>query len=120
MKAAVSHRRSINAEVMEYVIPPIKDMLVLGRNAPIGCIALRRSLELLIKTPYEHIEIADDDILSDILVRAALLRRLPREELISFVLKDIRPMMGADEVLHVTLDVKVQIQSRVHEVTQTG
>ncbi len=120
MKAAVGHRRSVHAEVMEYVIPPIRDMLILGRNAPIGCIALRRALELLIKSPYEHIEIADDDILSDILVRSALLRRVPRDELIRFVLKDIRPMMGSDEILHVTLEVKVLIQSLAHEATQTG
>ena len=120
MKAAVGHRRSVHAEVMEYVIPPIRDMLILGRNAPIGCIALRRALELLINSPYEHIEIAEDDILSDILVRSSLLRRFPREELIRFVLKDIKPMMGPDEVLHVTLDVKVQIQTRVDEIAQAG
>jgi hypothetical protein len=120
MAAAVSHRWTISAEVMEYAIPPIRDMLVLGRNATVGCIALRRALELLIKSPYEHIEIAGDDVLSDILVRSALLRRVPREELIRFVLKDIRPMMGSDEILHVTLEVKVLIQSLANEVTQTG
>lgn len=120
MAAVANHRWTISAEVMEYAIPPIRDMLILGRNSPVGCIALRRALELLIKSPYEHIEIPDDLVLSDILVRSALLRRVPKEELIRFVLKDIWPMMGSEEVLHVTLEIKVQVQTRAHEDTQTG
>ncbi|WP_297477313.1 hypothetical protein [Ferrovum sp.] len=64
MAAAVSHRWTISAEVMEYAIPPIRDMLVLGRNATVGCIALRRALELLIKSPYPTFNEIDGNVVS--------------------------------------------------------
>lgn len=97
----------VYAEVSEYVLPPIKDMLVLGKDAPIGCIAMRRALELLMKTPYEHIEIVGDDIIGDLLVRQSLLRRLPKESLLEFVMHDIKSLLDPEEVLHVELNIKV-------------
>lgn len=104
-----SSRCRINAVVSEYLIPPIKDMLVLGRNAPIGCIAMRRALELLVHAPYEHMELESDEVIGDILVRKSLLRRVPRECLMDYVLREIKPLLGPEEVLHVELNISIMI-----------
>jgi hypothetical protein len=101
-------RNALTARITEYEIPPIRDALVLGREAPIGCQAMRRALSLLIKTPYEHIEL-EDEVIADILVRETLLRRLPRAQLVEFVLANVKPLMGVDEVLHLELEVEVQL-----------
>lgn len=81
-------------------------MLVLGKQAPIGCIAMRRAIELLVTATYEHIEI-EDDVISDILIRQRLLQRVSRENLIDFVLTHVKPLMGIDEVMHAEIDIKV-------------
>lgn len=96
----------ITARLGEYTIPPLKDMLVLGKESPIGCIAMRRAIELLVKAPFEHIEL-EDDVISDILVRQQLLRRVTQDELIDFVMNHVKPMMGPDEVMHAELDVNI-------------
>jgi len=96
----------ITARVGEYAIPPLKDMLVLGKDSPIGCVAMRRAIELLVKAPFEHIEF-EDDVISDILVRRHLLRRVSKEELIQFVITHMKPLMGPDEVLHAEINVNV-------------
>ncbi|MDD5581447.1 MAG: hypothetical protein PHY16_19550 [Methylobacter sp.] len=96
----------ITASVGEYAIPPLKDMLVMGKQAPIGCIAMRRAIELLIKTPFEHIEL-EDDVISDILVRRRLLKRISRDGLVNFVMTHVKPLMGPEEVMHAEIDVKV-------------
>ncbi|ATG91024.1 hypothetical protein [Methylomonas koyamae] len=103
---SINKKIHLSARVGEYAIPPLKDMLVLGNQSPIGCIAMRRAIELLIKTPFEHIEL-QDDVISDILVRHHILRRVSREGLIDFVMANLKPMMGPDEVLHAELDVSV-------------
>ncbi len=103
---------SITAKIVEYTIPPVKDMLVLGKESPVGCIAMRRALELLVVSPYEHIELTGDEVISDILVRKQLLRRLPQNALIDFVLKQIKPLLGREEILHVALDVEVLIKNK--------
>lgn len=107
MLIAPENKVHISARAFEFTIPPLRDMLVLGKKAPIGCIAMRRALELLIKTPYEHIELDDDDVISDILVRSHLLKRLPKETLINFVFSQVKPLMGPEEVLQIEIDLKV-------------
>lgn len=101
-------KNTISARITEYEIPPIRDALILGREAPIGCHAVRRALSLLVKSPFAHIEL-DDDIIADVLIRESLLRRLPQEQLVSFVLEHIKPMMGVDEVLQLNLEVEVNV-----------
>ena len=105
MSKAVPRKLNISARISEYAVPPIKDMLILGKHAPVGCIAVCRALELLVKMPFEHIEIDNDDVICDILVRQPLLRRVSREELIHFVLIHIKPLMGPGEVFHAELNI---------------
>ena len=107
MTTVKQNKIHVSARVGEYNIPPMKDMLVLGKRAPIGCIAMRRALDLLIKTPFEHIEIEDDDVISDILVRKPLLKRIGKDELIKFVLRDVKPLLSPEELLHVELEIDV-------------
>lgn len=105
-------QRSLRARVREFNIPPITDGLIVGKDAPIGSGALRRAVQLLVSSPFEHVEIGDE-VISDLLVRAALLRRIPRETLISFVLKKVKPFMGPEEILHLSLDAELTVEERL-------
>lgn len=108
-KNVKSQKPHVRAKVREFVIPVIRDGIVLGKEAPLGCIAIRRALDLLVAAPFEHIEI-EDDVISDIMVRKALLRRIPAEKLIDFVIKTVKPLMGAEEIMHLDLDVEIMVE----------
>ncbi len=101
---------SVKARVREFGMPPIHDALVLGKRSPIGCVAMRKALNLLVSSPFEHIEINGDDVISDVLIRAAILRRVPQDRLIAFILQQIKPMMGPEEVIHLDLDTETQVE----------
>ena len=82
----------------EFKLPLVRDGLVLGRRSPVGCHAIRRILHLLSPTPFAHIEL-DDEVISDIIVREVILKRVPRECLIRFTLSQLRNMMSSEEIL---------------------
>lgn len=103
-------KHSVKARVREFAIPPIHDALILGRHSAIGCVAMRKALSLLTTQPFEHIEIKDDDVIGDVLVRAAILRRVPREKLVEFVRSHIKPMMSDNEVLHLDIEAEVIVE----------
>ncbi len=107
MNVQTKHR--ISARISEYKVPPVDDVLVLGKSAPIGSVAMQRALGLLIAQPYEHIKL-DDDVLSDLLVRQSILKRLKREVLVEFIKTHVKHMMGESEILHLTLDTETQIE----------
>lgn len=105
-------QHSLKARVKEFAIPPIHDGLVLGKHSPIGCAAIRKAIDLLVDTPFEHIEL-DDEVISDVLVRNKILRRIPQDKLVAFVLKRIKPLMGSDEILHLDLDAEITLEDEV-------
>jgi hypothetical protein len=100
---------TIKARVREFGVPPIHDALVLGKNSHIGCAAIRKAVEFLVASPFDHIEF-EDDVISDIIVRRSILRRMPEEKLVAFVLSQIKPLMAADEILHLDLEVEIAIE----------
>ncbi|POZ50359.1 hypothetical protein [Methylovulum psychrotolerans] len=102
----------IQTRIKEFILPPFRDGLVLGKNSPIGSKAMRQALELLVATPFEHIEI-EDDVIQYILVRKTLLRRIDQDKLVEFVLKSIKPFMGEEEILYLELDVEVQFETEL-------
>ena len=105
----VRSKHILKARVQEFNIPPIRDGLVLGRDSPIGCAAIRKALSLFGGPPFEHIEV-QDEIISDIVVRHAILRRIPKETLIAFVLNRVKPLMGIEEILQLDLEAEVLLE----------
>ncbi len=87
-------------------MPPVTDGLVLGRDAPIGFAAITKALSLLVADAFESIEV-DDDVISHILIRRAILRRIPKERLLAFILERVKPLMYLKDLLH--LDIKAEV-----------
>ncbi len=111
MKTQQQHTHHIVVRVREFKTPPVHDGLILGREAAVGCMAIRKTLELLSTCQFAHIE-PDDDVVGDIIVRESLLKRLPRKELIQFVLDNVKPLMNSDEILEIDLEVMVEISDK--------
>ena len=110
MTSAANMKYTLKTRVREFGMPPIHDALVLGKQSHIGCAAIRRAIELLVASPFDHIEI-EDDVISDIIVRSAIMRRIPKDKLIAFVVSQIKPLMGKDEILHLDLEVEVALEA---------
>ncbi|MBI5612434.1 MAG: hypothetical protein HY942_05145 [Gammaproteobacteria bacterium] len=109
MAAAATMKYTLKARVREFGVPPIHDVLVLGKQSAIGCAAIRKAIEYLVASPFDHLEF-EDDVISDIIVRSAIIRRVPKEKLIAFVLSQIKPLMAASEILHLDLEVEVGVE----------
>jgi hypothetical protein len=110
-KQLSSQKSNLRARVREFYIPPVRDGLVLGKDAPIGFSALRKALHLLSPVPYDHIEI-EDDVVRDVLIRAKFLRRFCKGQLIDFVLRRVKPLMGPDEILHLDLELEIFLEDQ--------
>ncbi len=106
-----AHGRSylIRARVREVSLPPIHDALVLGRESPIGCAAIRKALDLVSVVTFKHFKVPDD-VISDVLVRAPIVVLVPWPKLLGFILERIKPLMGPDDILHLDLETEVTVE----------
>jgi hypothetical protein len=93
-------------------MPPIKDGLVIGRNAAIGGEAMTRTLRLVSNEKFERISLKDP-IVEEIIVRQAVLRKIGRDRLVAFVLKRVKPLMAETELLLLDIDVELVLEDVV-------
>jgi len=105
-----SQRQIIRARAREFVLPPIVDGLVLGRFSPIGHVAVGKALALLTTTPFEYVPI-EDEVIGDVLVRRAVLRKISADALRGFIITHVKPLMGPEEILHLDLEVEIALES---------
>ncbi len=109
METAKGTNYTISVRVTEFEMPPVSDGLVLGKDSPIGFSAFTKALNLLTADHMQSIEVEDDTI-SHIIVRRGILRRLPQERLVAFVLERVKPLMCAQEILHLQIKAEVLIE----------
>jgi hypothetical protein len=105
------HQNIIRVRLTEFVLPPIADGLVLGKKSPIGHVAVGKALSLLSTTSFDHVQI-EDDVIGDILVRSAIMRKISIPQLTAFVLAEIKPLMGAEEIIHLDIQVEISVESK--------
>lgn len=103
---------TVRLRARKFDVPPIRDCLVIGRKSPIGCIAIKKALKLLRGNSFDDLH-PDDDVVSDILVRTDILKILPKEKLVDLILRRIKPLMGASEIMHIEIDVEIVLEDQM-------
>ena len=103
---------TVKLRARKFDVPPIRDCVVIGRKSPIGCVAIKKALMLLRGDSFHDLH-PDDDVVSDILVRADILRMLPKEKLIDLILRRIKPLMGDSEIIHLEIDVEIALEDQM-------
>src|SRR3954465_4818438 len=73
-------------------IPPIKDGLVIGRNAAVGAEAMQRTLSIMAHEEFELLNLSDE-VIENVIVRTAIVRKVGRDRLVRFVVANLRPIM---------------------------
>jgi hypothetical protein len=100
----------VRVRIKALEIPPVKDGIVIGRSAPMGADAMLRTLKLMSTEHFVHIVVENDAIVSDVIVREAVLRKLKEDRLRNFILKRIKPLMAENELLMLDMEIEVVIE----------
>jgi hypothetical protein len=104
--------KALRVRVRALEIPPIKDGLLIGRDAAIGGDAMLRTLRLMTNEKFERLAVKDD-IIQDFIVRTSILRKLGAEKLIEFARERIKPLMSETELLMLDIEVELVIEDNV-------
>lgn len=105
-----SNEQYVRVRVKALEMPPVKDGIVIGKGAPMGAEAMLRTLKLMSAERFVHLQLANDEIISDAIVREAVLRKLKEERLRTFILKRIKPLMADNELLLLDMEIEVVVE----------
>ena len=106
--------RTANLQIRfsEFDLPPMQDLLIIGRRAPIGPEATRRMIEALAPGQYEVILIENSDI-EAIAVKTSLFNWMPRDMLIKTILEEGMKFTSAQSLIKAKLEISVAVFKEV-------
>lgn len=107
-----SRKAVLSLKMSEFEVPPMQDMLVIGRKAPIGPEAVRRMAEALSPEQFTIVSIEHSKI-EAVLIRNSLLQMLDRELLINIVLEEADRLISDTMVIRSELKIEVSVQREV-------
>jgi len=111
-KSLYSKKAMLSLKISEFDMPPMQDLLIIGRKAPIGPEAVRRMAEALSPEQYSIIQ-TDHPKVEAILVRTSLSEMLDQETLLNIVLEEADAMFNEMMVLRAELRITVSVQREV-------
>ena len=106
---SIGNAQSIRVRFKALEIPPIKDGVVIGRRAPISVGSMLETLKLVSNERFTSIDVMDD-VIGEIVVREALLRKVETDTLKRFVVDRIKPSMAETELLSLYMEIEIVME----------
>lgn len=111
-KNASQRKAEINIRFSEFELPPMQDILVIGRRAAIGPEAVRRMVDALAPGQYELIEFENGPV-EAVAVRTSLFNWIGRDILLDNVLEEALKINIEKTLLKVKMDLTISVYKEV-------
>jgi hypothetical protein len=113
MVSSLSERRAeVTVRFSEFEFPPMQDALLVGKRAPIGPHAARRMIDVLSPDQYEVFPV-EHEVIEAAVVRKNLLRMVPAEKLLPFLLEEGGKIATETTIVKVQVKVVVEVSRAV-------
>lgn len=105
-------KAEITIRLSEFEMPPMQDVLIVGKRAPIGPEAARRMVDILSPDQYEIVRV-DHALIEAIVIRKALLNMLPKEKLIALILEEGGRIANESTIIKAQINIILQVSKTV-------
>ncbi|MBB6729431.1 hypothetical protein H7C18_00790 [Cohnella sp. CBP 2801] len=102
----------LSLKISEFEMPPMQDLLIIGKRAPIGPEAVRRMAEALSPDQFSIVRIEHPKI-EAVLIRTSLLQMLDERVLVNIIIQEAEALINETMVLRSELKVAVSVQREV-------
>jgi hypothetical protein len=107
-----TRKAEVIIRLSEFEIPPMQDVLLVGKRAPIGPEAVRRMVDAMSPEHYEVIRI-DHSLFEAMVLKKSLLKLMPREKLLPIVLDEGERVATESMVVKAQVYVTIQVNLAV-------
>ncbi|MEW8959980.1 MAG: hypothetical protein AB2448_12925 [Moorella sp. (in: firmicutes)] len=105
-------KADINIKLSEFEIPPMQDILLVGKRAPIGPEAVRRMVDAVSPEQYEIVRL-NHEVFEAVVVKKSLLRLLPKEKLLPVVVEEGTRIADEGMVVKAQINITIHISRTV-------
>ncbi|MBN3527312.1 hypothetical protein [Paenibacillus apiarius] len=107
-----SRKATLSLKISEFEIPPMQDLLIIGKKAPIGPEAVKRMAQALSPEQFTIIKLEHAKI-EAVLIRDSLLQMLDERVLMQIILEEADRSISDNMVLRSELKISISVQREV-------
>lgn len=105
-------KAEITMRLSEFEVPPMQDVLIVGKKAPIGPEAARRMVDILSPEQYEIIEI-EHPVIEAIVIRRSLTNMIAKDKLIAIILDEGGKVANESTIIKAHLNIVLQVSKSI-------
>jgi len=105
-------KAEIQMQMTEFEMPPMQDVVIVGRNAPIGPEALKRLVDVLSPDQYKIIKV-DHPVIEAIVIRNALMNMIPEEKLKEFIIEEGGKIVDESTIIKAHVKITVHVSKSI-------
>jgi len=105
-------KAEINMHFSEFEMPPMQDILIVGKRAPIGPEAARRMVDILSPEQYEIVRIEHAHV-EAIVIRKFLLSILPKDKLISIIMEEGGKVANESMIIRAQINITLHVSKSI-------
>ena len=106
-------KAEISIHLSEFEMPPMQDVLIVGKKAPIGPEAAKRMVDVLSPDQYKIIHIDDHPTIEAIVLRKVLLNMISEEKLSEIILEEGERIVDASMIIKAQLTITLHINKTI-------
>ncbi|MFZ5758961.1 MAG: hypothetical protein ACOY32_04915 [Thermodesulfobacteriota bacterium] len=105
MESVSSPEFNISLSFESVNLPPVTDVLVLGRKYPHGKHGVLQAFKYIAPDEFQCIQENDDGVVGAVLASKKILLKMPRETLLSLLQKFVFPYVADEEAIKVDINI---------------
>ncbi|TCO76885.1 hypothetical protein [Marinisporobacter balticus] len=105
-------KADITIRLSEFEMPPMQDVLIVGKRAPIGPEAARRMVDILSPDQYEIVKI-EDAVIEAIVIRKGLLNILPKDKLIELIMEEGGRIANEATIIKAQINITIHVSKSI-------
>ena len=102
----------VNMEFYAVKLPPVRDILVLGKKYPQGKVSIMECFRFIAPDEFDVFDIDDpEEVAEAVVVNKRILKRMSADQLISVLKEQVFPFISPGEAINVNLDIKIRLDN---------
>ena len=102
----------VNMEFFAVKLPPVKDVLVLGKKYPQGKSGVMECFRFIAPDEFEMFDIDDpSEVAEAVVINKRILNRMPAEQVIEVLRQHVFPFISPGEAINVNFDIKIRVDN---------
>ncbi len=110
MAESASRKYSVNLSFEEIRLPPLEDIMIVGKKSPHGKLGLTKSFQYLVPNEFEVFEI-EDEAVEAVFINKKILKKINYEYVIKMLRTNVFPYVSAYEILKVEFKLRIFYES---------